>query len=122
MKSEWERIHMNKQWYSGNFSSTKAPTAMLLHPNETFYAFGYEAENRYSDLVEDDPFDDEEKRDKKKKDEYYFFQRFKDILYKQVSSILNISRPVFKISQSCQCHLGNILDYSKVSYVARTCN
>lgn len=91
---------MNKQRYSGYGLSPKAPTAMLLHPDKTFYAFGYEAEIRYSELDVDNLFDDEEKRDKKKSDEYYFFQRFKDILYKQVSSILNISRPVFKISQS----------------------
>lgn len=76
-KNEWGRIHINKQWSSGYCLSPKAPTTMLLNPNKTFCAFGYEAERLYSDL--------EGKRDK-----YYFFQRFKDILYRQVSSVYNI--------------------------------
>lgn len=88
-KSEWRRIHINKQWSSGYCLSPKAPTTMLLNPDKTFCAFGYEAECLYSEL-DKDALIGKKKKTKKKRDKYYFFQRFKDILYGQVSSVYNI--------------------------------
>lgn len=87
-KNEWGRIHINKQWSSGYCLSPKAPTTMLLNPNKTFCAFGYEAECLYSEL--DALNCNKKKKNKGKRDKYYFFQRFKDILYEQVSSVYNI--------------------------------
>ncbi|XP_076073455.1 heat shock 70 kDa protein 12A-like [Mytilus galloprovincialis] len=59
-------------WKSGTqLLSLKTPTCLLLDSNMKMEAFGYEAENRYSDLVE-----------KNEHDEYYYFHRFKMSLYK----------------------------------------
>ncbi|XP_060606845.1 heat shock 70 kDa protein 12A-like [Ruditapes philippinarum] len=60
-----------KQWNSGKNISMKAPTTVLIKPNgHTLEAFGYEAEDRYADLA-----DEEEHKT------YYYFQRFKMMLF-----------------------------------------
>jgi hypothetical protein len=52
---------------------------LLLDDNEELVSFGYEAENKYSDIVID-----------RKKNEYLFFQRFKMQLYKnKVNNLFN---------------------------------
>ncbi|XP_052815638.1 heat shock 70 kDa protein 12A-like [Mya arenaria] len=50
--------------------SEKGPTCVLLNPDETFNAFGYEAQKNYEELGDT------------KTDGYYFFERFKMSLYK----------------------------------------
>ncbi|XP_052818220.1 heat shock 70 kDa protein 12A-like [Mya arenaria] len=50
--------------------SEKGPSCVLLNPDETFNAFGYEAERNYEELCDT------------KTDGYYFFKRFKMSLYK----------------------------------------
>jgi len=61
-------------WNAGTRSliSHKAPTALLLNPDKTFKAFGYEAENQYIELSEED----------KDVQKYYYFHRFKMVLHK----------------------------------------
>ncbi|KAH3721893.1 hypothetical protein DPMN_064842, partial [Dreissena polymorpha] len=51
-------------------SDIKAPTSLLLDSTRTFVAFGFSAETKYEQLVEDG-----------KADDYYFFERFKMKLY-----------------------------------------
>ncbi|XP_045204409.2 heat shock 70 kDa protein 12A-like isoform X2 [Mercenaria mercenaria] len=47
-----------------------APTSILFSPDKRFHSFGYEAEDKYSDLAEEDMHSD-----------WYFFRRFKMILH-----------------------------------------
>ena len=65
-------------WYfrnSGKNVSLKAPTTVLIKPDgNTLGAFGYEAEEYYKNLVEEDDHHG-----------YFYFQRFKMLLHgKQV--------------------------------------
>ena len=65
-----------KQWNAGSgcLSTEKTPTCALISPDgQKLVAFGYEAENKYKILVEND-----EQRD------YYYFKRFKMSLNKEV--------------------------------------
>ena len=74
-KSDPTRITV-KHWYSGSGSiaTEKTPTCALIKPDgETLEAFGYEAENRYSELVENSEHM-----------EHYYFRRFKMALNKKV--------------------------------------
>ncbi|XP_060070185.1 heat shock 70 kDa protein 12A-like [Ylistrum balloti] len=59
-------------WNSGarSLMSHKAPTALLLNPDLSFNSFGYDAENNYSQLAEDNEHQN-----------YYFFHRFKMVLH-----------------------------------------
>ncbi|XP_052781386.1 heat shock 70 kDa protein 12A-like [Mya arenaria] len=62
-----------KRWYGDQLVSLKAPTCVLIEPDgETFSAFGFDAETKYTSLVEADEHD-----------EWYFFKRFKMQLYKK---------------------------------------
>ena len=65
-----------KHWYSGTGAvvTEKTPTCALIKPDgETLEAFGYEAENKYCQLAENDEHED-----------YYYFRRFKMTLDKKV--------------------------------------
>ena len=73
-ESDPPKIHTNTNYYtSGNLTSLKTPTVLLLDKDEKFVAFGFEAEDKYSDLAAD-----EEHKD------YYYFRRFKMNLYNSV--------------------------------------
>ena len=52
-------------------------TCILLDHEKNLVAFGFDAENKFCQIV----------NDKKEKD-YYFFRRFKMVLYKKVSLML----------------------------------
>lgn len=69
------------------FYSGKASTSLILNPDQTFLAFGYEAELKYFELNDDE--DDGEKNPKKLINDYYFFPGFKNLLYNQVSCEFN---------------------------------
>ena len=62
------QIRANQSWASGGkyLLSLKTPTCLLLDNGGNFVSFGFDAENKYADLVMDE-----------KQDEYYFFHRFK---------------------------------------------
>ena len=65
-----------KHWYtgSGSLMTEKTPTCALIKPDgKTLEAFGYEAENKYNELVENDEHN-----------QYYFFKRFKMALHNKV--------------------------------------
>lgn len=54
----------------------KAPTCILFDPTMKFHAFGYEAENKYTDLATKDAHGD-----------WYYFERFKLHLFKTEVSL-----------------------------------
>ena len=65
-KSSKSDIKMNKNWGAGiGCQSYKTPTCLLLNPDRSFKSFGYEAQQAYTEMDEND-----EKR-------YYYFERFK---------------------------------------------
>ncbi|XP_063409591.1 heat shock 70 kDa protein 12B-like [Mytilus trossulus] len=70
------KIHANQAWNAGGrqLLSLKTPTVLLLDKNKQFVSFGYEAENKYSDLVMD-----------KEHEEFYYFHRFKMKLHKNTN-------------------------------------
>ncbi|XP_052819943.1 heat shock 70 kDa protein 12A-like [Mya arenaria] len=51
-------IQTNQNWYAGGGASRlvslKTPTSVLLNPKEGFEKFGFEAEDKYASLAEDD--------------------------------------------------------------------
>ncbi|XP_045161656.2 heat shock 70 kDa protein 12B-like [Mercenaria mercenaria] len=65
-------IHTNPSWVAGSekLISLKCPTSVLLKPNKEFHSFGFEAENKYADLAEEDEHHN-----------WYLFRRFKMSLY-----------------------------------------
>ena len=66
-----DSIFMNREWKNEQGSSTsKAPTCLLLKPDQTFDSFGYEAVEKYANL-----------QDEAKEQEYYFFQHVKMALH-----------------------------------------
>ncbi|XP_052068174.1 heat shock 70 kDa protein 12A-like [Mytilus californianus] len=77
------QIQANHAWNAGSrqLMSLKAPTCLLLDSDKNMVAFGYEAENKYAELVMDEEHHD-----------YYYFHRFKMRLYnaKKVSKELII--------------------------------
>ena len=52
-------------------TTAKAPTSVLLMPDKYFDSFGYDAEERYAELCNEE-----------EQNGWYFFQRFKTLLYK----------------------------------------
>lgn len=71
--------------------SSKTPTTLLLNPDQTFHAFGYEAETLYSNMAEgnsSDSEDEEEKRTIQNYSEFYYFHRFKMLLYENNVGII----------------------------------
>ncbi|KAL3878541.1 hypothetical protein ACJMK2_030881 [Sinanodonta woodiana] len=63
-------------WNAGSRSlvSLKAPTCALFDPHKRFHSFGYEAEDKYTELAADDEADG-----------WYYFRRFKMTLYDKMS-------------------------------------
>ncbi|XP_052696765.1 heat shock 70 kDa protein 12B-like [Crassostrea angulata] len=64
-----------KTWTAGvgSLVSLKTSTCVLFDSTQTFHSFGYEAEEKYSNLAIDDEHHD-----------WYFFRRFKMILYNKM--------------------------------------
>jgi hypothetical protein len=76
-KDSWATVRTNS-WKGGEQLSYKAPTALLLNPDLSFKAFGFEAESFYANLTSDD---DGTCRD------FYFFKRFKLILKTELEEV-----------------------------------
>ena len=69
-----------KHWNSGSGTlvTEKTPTVVLIKPDgKTFEAFGYEAENRFKELVENG-----------EQEGFYYFKRFKMTLNKNMDEVL----------------------------------
>jgi hypothetical protein len=73
-----------RQWQSGSSIITeKTPTVVLIKPGgNKLEAFGYDAENRYKELIEHEEHEGYY---------MYYFQRFKMKLHKQLGDVRNIS-------------------------------
>lgn len=70
--------------------SLKAPTCVLLNPEREFLAFGYRAEDMYSDLVL-----------KGNHSDYYFFKEFKTMLRETQVSTITEKKDIFTGIKSC---------------------
>lgn len=73
--------------------SCKAPTTLLLNPDKSFFAFGYEAENIYRENAEkitsdSDSESEEQNKPKLNCKNLYYFQRFKMLLHENKVSTL----------------------------------
>ncbi|XP_076117897.1 heat shock 70 kDa protein 12A-like [Mytilus galloprovincialis] len=66
------KISVNQQWTAGSRSliSLKAPTVVLLDKSKQFLAFGYDAEDKYSEFALDEVHHN-----------FYYFRRFKMLLH-----------------------------------------
>ncbi|XP_062612228.1 heat shock 70 kDa protein 12B-like [Saccostrea cucullata] len=79
-KDEYEKdqtkIMANTTWVSGhkNLFSQKTPTCLLLKSDQSFHSFGYEAEDTYTDLANEE-----------KHHSWYFFRRFKMMLHNNMT-------------------------------------
>ena len=73
MRSDKHDIKMNKSWGAEvGFQAYKTPTSILLKPGGDFHSFGFEAQNGFAELDEDEI-----------REGYQLFQRFKMELYAQ---------------------------------------
>ncbi|CAC5408557.1 unnamed protein product [Mytilus coruscus] len=77
-KKEPTNIHTSI-WKGSSLCSFKAPTAVLLDSDQEFVAFGYEAENKYSELVADGEHED-----------YYYFRKLKMLPEKGIKRDIQI--------------------------------
>ncbi|KAH3835273.1 heat shock 70 kDa protein 12A-like isoform X1 [Dreissena polymorpha] len=66
------QIHSNT-WIGGTLMSLKTSTCIMFDKDKKFYKFGFEAEDAYSELAEDDKHKD-----------YYYFRRFKMELFNRL--------------------------------------
>lgn len=84
------QVITNQTWIAGgaNVISLKAPTCILIDPNEKLHSFGFEAEDKYITLVEDE-----------EQEGWRFFRNFKMSLYRNtVNSVFFI--PFFYCEQN----------------------
>ncbi|KAL3878675.1 hypothetical protein ACJMK2_031006 [Sinanodonta woodiana] len=73
---DFSRMKINNLWNGGSLMSLKCPTCVLFDENKQFHSFGYEAEDKYSELANDD-----------KHEKWYYFRRFKMLLHKKGADI-----------------------------------
>lgn len=71
---------------SGGVMSLKTSTCVLFDPKGEFHSFGYDAEDKYSDLALDNIHHD-----------WYYFRRFKMTLYKRKVCLLSFFTSVLLI-------------------------
>ncbi|CAG2213185.1 unnamed protein product [Mytilus edulis] len=73
IKEPLSNIKTNQVWNAGAAAlmSLKAPTCLLLNKDREFVAFGYDAENQYTELALENEHND-----------YLFFRRFKMLLHR----------------------------------------
>lgn len=86
-KGSEDSVQMNKNWGStSGYSSYKTPTSVLLGPDETLRAFGYQAQEQYSAMTEEDAR------------ACYYFERFKMILHHTKVQFHSLSIPLHKFT------------------------
>ncbi|KAJ8298343.1 hypothetical protein KUTeg_024874 [Tegillarca granosa] len=81
MRHEYEKDKLKisaNNWMAGSrgLVSLKTPTAVLLNPKKEFDSFGFEAEDKYSDLADDDEHHG-----------WYYFRRFKMMLHDKFDEV-----------------------------------
>ncbi|XP_069137466.1 heat shock 70 kDa protein 12A-like isoform X2 [Argopecten irradians] len=77
-KSAGAREIFSNRWAPnmGSLMSAKAPTTALFEPDMTFHSFGYEAEEKYADLIQE-----------KQQRDWHCFKRFKMKLHDKMAGI-----------------------------------
>ncbi|XP_033751160.1 heat shock 70 kDa protein 12A-like [Pecten maximus] len=81
-KSDYLRdpLHINVEiWHGGHNLSHKTSSVLLLNPDKSFNSFGFKAENKFTDMAEDDTMKDE-------LETFYYIDSFKMILYQDTES------------------------------------
>ena len=96
-KHDWKGMHHSVH-VNDTFVSSKGPNILLLKPDKSFLAFGFEARNIYLNLREDSTSDsDSSDSDSQEETEcianeewrnYYYFHDFKMLLLKKKVSCL----------------------------------
>ena len=82
-RSSWENVHF-QTCSSGDFLSRKEPSVLLLNPDKSFKAFGYNAETTYMEMTKQRNLEsDITSQEIPEKDwrKYYYFSRLKMLLY-----------------------------------------
>ncbi|KAK3108934.1 hypothetical protein FSP39_019103 [Pinctada imbricata] len=82
------KIYANVEWNTGNTeegtrtcATLKTPTTVLFKKDGSFHSFGYEAESKYADLLEEDEADG-----------WFYFKHFKMLLYRAMGLEENLGR------------------------------
>ena len=93
-KSAWKSIYQKRNCFR-SFLPYKDRTVLLLKPDKSFLAFGFEAVDIYSNLREDSTSDsdspDSDSQDETEWRNYYYFHDFKMLLLnKNVSCLMFI--------------------------------
>lgn len=107
LKNTWTKVQCS-EWSNGSFLSNKTPTVLLLNPDQTFLAFGYNAETLIAEQKYDsDSEGNEIKKPKYNMSEYYYFQRFKMLLFENevrliISAFIKLGT---KIKKNHQTHI-----------------
>jgi len=106
-KDDPMKIQTNKGWIAGSniLISHKTPSCVLVNPQQQFDSFGYDAENKYANLLEDD----EHKV-------WMFFQRFKMILHNSQVLLKRLSLKQFSF-----CALKTRISKVKIDVKSNNC-
>lgn len=85
LQYEWSKVRVNAPKNFDYFMSRKTPMTLLLNPDQSFCAFGYEAENIYTKMTEKDLQSDDEAENVKKEKcgDYYYFQNLTMMLHEK---------------------------------------
>lgn len=82
-----KEIKMNKNWGTSlGYESYKTSTCVLTDPDGKFHSFGYEAENKFAGLEQDQV---------RPQDGYNLYRNFKMLLHKQVKFIVEYQLLLF---------------------------
>lgn len=78
----------SNNWTAGSrgLISFKTPTTVLLDQKKKFHSFGYAAEDKYSELAEDDQHHG-----------WYYFRRFKMMLFQNIVSFKILSQLIISL-------------------------
>jgi len=80
-----EKIYTNKGWVADQLISFKTSTCVLLNPRKQFDSFGYDAENKYVELAENEQHQG-----------WLLFRRFKMILHNKTVSWFTFTDTIVK--------------------------
>jgi len=92
-KHDPTKVQTNQGWNAGSerLISYKTPTCVLVNPQKKFDSFGYDAENKYVSLV-----------DEEKHEGWMLFRRFKMILHNE--EVVKSCRIISKLVIHCCKH------------------
>lgn len=108
-KLEWKNVKVILPNSDNSWMQRKAPTTLLLNPDQSFCAFGYKAEDFYAKIAQQDSQSDNESNTftKESCSDYYYFEKFTLFLHEKDVSKINIklrSVLVVKNIPVCRCY------------------